>query len=73
MGNNAVVTGAVIRALILAATAACAGRGAASGAAPAPSNRLAVIDLTAGTIVATVPVGVWPDGIGYSPRRSAAR
>jgi sugar lactone lactonase YvrE len=37
------------------------------------TNRLALIDLTAGQIMATVPVGVWPDGIGYSPRSVGAR
>jgi YVTN family beta-propeller protein len=37
------------------------------------TNRLALIDLTAGQVLATVPVGAWPDGVGYSPRRVSSR
>ena len=32
------------------------------------SNRVALIDVASGRLVATMPTGVGPDGIGYSPR-----
>ena len=32
-------------------------------------NRVAIVDVTSGKLVATMPTGAGPDGIGYSPRR----
>jgi YVTN family beta-propeller protein len=33
------------------------------------ANRVAIIDVGAGRLVATMPTGAGPDGIGYSPRK----
>jgi YVTN family beta-propeller protein len=33
------------------------------------SNRVAIVDIASGKLIATMPTGAGPDGIGYSPRR----